>query len=98
MTARTDSAAPATARTNGGDPMPTILKRPEMKINAALENVRLDRSNEKPLDYYIFPSIDMNTTRIRMAEDNALSLDAYRFSSLDFFYSMAARTSFQEAA
>jgi hypothetical protein len=38
MTARTDSAAPATARTNGGDPMPTILKRPEMKINAALEN------------------------------------------------------------
>jgi hypothetical protein len=38
MTARTDSAAPATARTHGGDPMPTILKRPEMKINAALEN------------------------------------------------------------
>jgi len=33
-----------------------------------------------------------------MAEDNALALDAYRFSSLDFFYSMAARTSFQEAA
>jgi len=60
--------------------------------------VRLDRSNEAPLDYYILPSIDMNTTRIRMAEDNALALDAYRFSSLDFFYSMAARTAFQEAA
>jgi len=25
-----------------------------------------------------------------MAEDNALSLDAYRFESLDFLYSMAA--------
>jgi hypothetical protein len=60
--------------------------------------VRLDRSNEVPLDYYIFPSIDMNTNKIRMAEDNALSLDAYRFSSLDFFYSMAVRTAFQEAA
>jgi DNA invertase Pin-like site-specific DNA recombinase len=60
--------------------------------------VRLDRSNEVPLDYYIFPSIDMNTTRIRMSEDNAFSLDAYRFSSLDFFYSMAVRTAFQEAA
>ena len=60
--------------------------------------VRLDRTNERPLDYYILPSIDMNTQRIRMAEDNALSLDAYRFNSLDFLYSMAARTPFQEAA
>jgi DNA invertase Pin-like site-specific DNA recombinase len=60
--------------------------------------IRLDRSNERPLDYYILPSIDMNTSRIRMAEDNALSLDAYRFESLDFLYSMAAQTPFREAA
>jgi DNA invertase Pin-like site-specific DNA recombinase len=60
--------------------------------------VRMDRSNEGPLDYYILPSIDMNSDRIRMLEDNGLSLDAYRFDSLDFLYSMAARTSFQEAA
>ena len=60
--------------------------------------VRLGRSNERPLDYYILPSIDMNASRIRMAEDNALSLDAYRFDSLTFFYSMAAQTSFWEAA
>src|ERR1700730_7711799 len=60
--------------------------------------VRLDRSNERPLDYYILPSIDMNTSRIRMAEDNALSLDAYRFESINFLYSMAAQTSFWEAA
>src|SRR6266478_183032 len=53
--------------------------------------VRLDRSNERPLDYYFLPSIDMNTSRIRMAEDNALSLDAYRFESLEFLYSMAAQ-------
>ncbi len=60
--------------------------------------VRLDRSNERPLDYYILPSIDMNTNRIRMAEDNALSLDAYRFETLDFLYSMAAQTAFREVA
>ena len=60
--------------------------------------VRLDRTNQRPLDYYILPSIDMNVSRIRMAEDNALSLDAYRFDSLDFFYSMAAQTLFREAA
>jgi hypothetical protein len=40
----------------------------------------------------------MNSDRIRMAEDNALSLDAYRFESLSFFYSMATHTSFREAA
>jgi hypothetical protein len=33
-----------------------------------------------------------------MAEDNSLSLDAYRFESLNFLYSMAAQTPFQEAA
>lgn len=60
--------------------------------------VRLDRSNQLPLDYYILPAIDMNTGRIRMMEDNSLSLDAYRFESLDFFYSMAAQTAFWEAA
>ena len=60
--------------------------------------VRMDRSNERPQDYYIFPSIDMNTNRLRLAEDNALSLDAYRFDSLDFFYSMAAGSTFREAA
>jgi len=60
--------------------------------------VRLGRSNERPLDYCLLPSIDMNTGRIRMAEDNALSLDAYRFESLDFLYAMATRTFFREAA
>ena len=60
--------------------------------------VRLDRSNKQPLDYYLLPSIDMNAGRIRMAVDNALSLDAYRFESLEFFYSLAAQTLFWEAA
>jgi DNA invertase Pin-like site-specific DNA recombinase len=60
--------------------------------------VRMNRSNDGSLDYYILPSVDMNSDRIRMLEDNGLSLDAYRFDSLNFLYSMAARTSFQEAA
>lgn len=30
--------------------------------------VRLDSSNLKPLDYYIFPSIDMNVTNLKLAE------------------------------
>jgi hypothetical protein len=58
----------------------------------------MDHANEQPQDYYIFPSLDMNVDRIRMAENNALSLDAYRFNSLEFFYSMTARSEFREAA
>ena len=60
--------------------------------------IRMDRSNEHHLDYYLFPSLDVGSNRLRMSEDNSLSLDAYRFDSLAFFYSLAARASFQEAA
>ena len=60
--------------------------------------VRLDAVNEAPYDYYLFPSIDLSTSHLRLQEDNALALDAYRFDSLDFFYSIAARSSFLEDA
>ncbi|MGZ5872098.1 MAG: recombinase family protein [Bradyrhizobium sp.] len=60
--------------------------------------VRLDASNLGPLDYYIFPSIDMNLPHLKLSENNPLSLDAYRFESLDFLYSLARQCSFGEAA
>jgi hypothetical protein len=60
--------------------------------------VRLDASNSSPLDYYVFPSIDLNITLLKLAEDNAFSLDAYRFDSLEFLYSLAGRCLFGEAA
>jgi DNA invertase Pin-like site-specific DNA recombinase len=60
--------------------------------------VRLDGSNSRPLDYYVFPGLDLNVPLIKLAEDNSLSLDAYRFSSLDFLFSLAGRSLFGEAA
>ncbi len=60
--------------------------------------VRLDGSNLAPLDYYVFPSIDMSLPLLKLAENNSFSLDAYRFDSLDFLYSLAGRCSFGEAA
>jgi hypothetical protein len=60
--------------------------------------VRLDASNLGRLDYYIFPSIDMNLPHLKLTENNPLSLDAYRFGSLDFLYSLARQCSFGEAA
>ena len=60
--------------------------------------VRLDPSNSSPLDYYLFPSIDLNIPLLKLAENNSLSLDAYRFDSLDFLYSLAERCPLGEVA
>lgn len=60
--------------------------------------VRMDERNESPFDYYLLPSLDMTERRLRLAEQNALSLDSYRFDSLDFFYALTARSSWMEAA
>ena len=60
--------------------------------------LRMDRPNRTPLDYYLLPRIDMTVPRLRLAESNGLSLDAYRFETLDPLYSMGARVKLQEAA
>ena len=58
----------------------------------------MDTANCNPLDYYLLPRLDMRDAVLRLANYNGLSLDAYRFDSLDPFYQMAARTDFRMAA
>lgn len=60
--------------------------------------VRLDVRNRRPLDYYLFPRLDLVSASIRLAEENGLSLDAYRFDSLDTLYDLAAPVRLREAA
>jgi len=60
--------------------------------------VRMDAENRDPLDYYLLPSLDMTFERLMLAEDNPVSLDTYRFSTLDYFFGMAQRTGIPEAA
>jgi DNA invertase Pin-like site-specific DNA recombinase len=60
--------------------------------------VRMDAGNRDPLDYYLLPSLDMTFEKLTLAEDNAVSLDTYRFNTLDFFFDMAKRTRIPEAA
>jgi hypothetical protein len=59
---------------------------------------RLNTANEGIQDYYLLPAIDMTWENLRLAEDNGIYLDAYRFPTLDFFFHLAARTSIQQAA
>lgn len=58
----------------------------------------MDMHNRAPFDYYLFPRIDVTSERLRLAEDNDLHLDAYRFDTLDFFYDIAAPVAIPEAA
>jgi len=58
--------------------------------------VRMDTMNEGIQDYYLLPAIDMTWEKLRIAEDNGIYLDAYRFQTLDFFFHMTARTTIQQ--
>jgi len=74
-----------------------------IRIDAGLQPditvaVRMDAENTAPLDYYLLPTIDMNFGKLLLAEDNGVSLDTYRFDTLDFFFGMAQRTRIPEAA
>jgi DNA invertase Pin-like site-specific DNA recombinase len=60
--------------------------------------VRMDAANRRPFDFYLFPRIDRVSAAVRLAEENGLSLDAYRFDTLDPLYDLAARTRIAEAA
>lgn len=60
--------------------------------------VRMDRPNQRPLDYYLLPRMDMTLPRIRLAEHNGLSLDAYRFETLEPLFDMAVHVPVPEVA
>lgn len=82
---------------------PTGLLRWKLRFDTTLCTditivVRMDSVNRTPLDYYLFPRIDIASDRVRLAEENGLSLDAYRFESLDYLYEIAAPVSIAEAA
>jgi DNA invertase Pin-like site-specific DNA recombinase len=60
--------------------------------------VRMDEPNQSALDYYLLPRIDMTAPRLRLAKDNGIWLDAYRFEGLEALFGLAARVTLQEVA
>lgn len=60
--------------------------------------VRMDRLNLAPLDYYLFPKIEALSKKLRLAEDNSLQLDAYRFDAPNLLYAIAAPDPLPEVA
>ena len=70
----------------------TII-RPDITIA-----VRMTAANDAILDYYLLPMAELTTHRLRLAEENGLALDPYRFDNLDLFTSLVRRSSISEAA
>lgn len=60
--------------------------------------VRLLPDNENILDYYLLPAVDVLARKLRLAPENAVVLDVYRFENLSFFMSLARRSHIEEAA
>ena len=60
--------------------------------------LRMNQTNDIPLDYYLLPRSEIESDRIRFAEENGLMLDAFRFESLEFFFALAERTKIVEIA
>jgi len=60
--------------------------------------VRLNRSNESVLDYYMLPRLDIAVRRLSLADENVGELESYRFDGLTYLYKMAERSRLRVAA
>ena len=84
-------------QTVGGSPRWKVRLDTALKPDVTVV-VRMSAGNETPLDYYLLPRLDMREAVFRLCEYNGLSLDAYRFDTLDRFFRLAQRTPFRRAA
>ncbi len=60
--------------------------------------VRMDADNKEALDYYILSALDIEDPKMRLAENNGIALDSYRFDDLEDFFSLTRREKIPEAA
>ena len=60
--------------------------------------LRMSAGNREVLDYYLLPRLDFTVSSLRMAEENGLYLDAYRFDDLGPFLDLTARATVRRAA
>jgi DNA invertase Pin-like site-specific DNA recombinase len=60
--------------------------------------IRMDDENMHAHDYYVLPRMTLSEGVLRLADHNGLSLDAFRFETLDGFFDLARRTPLRKAA
>jgi len=60
--------------------------------------IRLNSSNEEPLDYYLLPRLDFACGRLRLADQNRFEIEGYRFETLDYLHQMGAQIQLRKVA
>jgi hypothetical protein len=60
--------------------------------------IRMDATNEVPLDYYLLPALDIEQPKLRLSENNGLALDSYRFDDLESFFLLTEEVPVMEVA
>jgi DNA invertase Pin-like site-specific DNA recombinase len=60
--------------------------------------VRMDALNKSPLDYYIFPLLDISAPKLKLGEENGFALDCYRYESLEPLFEFLQRINILEVA
>jgi DNA invertase Pin-like site-specific DNA recombinase len=80
-----------------GSPRWTLRFDPDQNPDLTIA-VRMDGSNASPLDYYVFPALDVSARRLRVGEENFIGIDAYRHDDLSYFFGMGEQVSFEVAA
>ncbi len=67
--------------------------RPDLSIV-----VRMEPGCRSAHDYYLFPNFDVGRSKLRLAERNEASLDAYRFDTIQSLYELMRRVPLKEVA
>ncbi len=60
--------------------------------------LRLNDTNDGPLDYYLLPWMDLAVGQLNLSEVNGVHLDGYRFDDLEPLYRMAEHVPIRRAA
>ena len=60
--------------------------------------VRMERGNTEARDYYLLPGIGLAESSIRLAEENGVFLDAFRFDDLGYLSELTARSTVRRVA
>jgi DNA invertase Pin-like site-specific DNA recombinase len=60
--------------------------------------VRMNPDNATVKDYYLLPALDVLGAKLRLAEENGVDLDSYRFDDLEYFFALAERIPVEEVA
>jgi DNA invertase Pin-like site-specific DNA recombinase len=94
----TASIVLARARRTAGGSLRWAIRFDEGLLPDLTVAVRMDAENLAPLDYFLFPALDITPHRLRLGEENGIFLDAFRFDTLDFFFGIAEQVRIEEAA